>query len=345
MAPPPPNIRWSCWRLEAIVNNALISAGEYADSRDRAASLRARASPRILLLMLFIALVGAAITLRMPHFLSANSLLNLTRQSSVLAIVAFGATFVIVAGEIDLSVGAVVGLVAVLLASASVHGYSAPVMVLSGLAAGLVVGVVNGLLILKWRVPSFLATLGTLSIAKGLAMTISLDAVPIVNIGFVKFFRLSYGGLAMPVAIALILFVVALVLLNYSRFGIRTRAVGSNESAARLAGLNTVRHKYMVLILGSMFAAIGGIVLAGRTNLGLASSGTGLELDVIAAVILGGAHLGGGTGSIVGTILGATLLTMIFVGIATLGLPAPYQDIAKGALIGLAILIMRLQRH
>jgi ribose/xylose/arabinose/galactoside ABC-type transport system permease subunit len=216
---------------------------------------------------------------------------------------------------------------------------------LAGLAAGLAVGLVNGLLVLKWRVPSFLATLGTLSIAKGLAMSISLDAVPIVNMGFAKFFRLSYRGIAMPVLIALLMFGAALLLFKHTRFGIRTRAVGSNESAARLAGLNTVRHKYLVLILGSMFAAAGGIVLAGRTDLGLASSGTGLELDVITAVILGGAHLGGGTGSIAGSLLGAILLTMIFVGIAAIGLPAPDQDIAKGALIGMAILIMRLQRH
>jgi len=295
---------------------------------------------RLITLMLLIVAVAIVGAIWIPNFLSANSLINIARQTSVTAIVALGATFVIIAGEIDLSVGAVVALVAVLTAWMS-RGYPLPVMLLVALAGGLAVGAVNGLLALKLRVPSFLATLGTLSIAKGLAMTISLEPVPVRNLEFIKFFRLSPAGIPMPVIIALILFVLAVLLLNHSRFGIRTRAVGSNENGARLAGLNTTRHKYAVLILGSAFAAIGGVVLAGRTNYGIAYSASGLELEVIAAAILGGARLGGGVGSVVGTLLAAILLTMIFVGIATAGLQGSYQDIAKGTAIGIAIFLMR----
>lgn len=298
-------------------------------------------SSRIFTLVCLIVVVGAVFGYLAPHFLSTTSLINIGRQATVMTIVALGVTFVIIAGEIDLSVGAVVALVSVLTAWLSRYGYSVPVMLLVALATGLSVGVVNGLLSLKLRVPSFLATLGTLSIIKGIAMTMTLEPIPLRTISFIKFFMISPLGIPMPVIIALLLFVVSIVLLNYSRFGIRTRAVGSSEGAARLAGLNTTRQKYLVFVLGSVFAAVGGVVLAGRTNYGMAQAAGGLELEVIAAAILGGARLGGGVGSVTGTLLSSVLLTMIFMGIATVGLPGPYQDMAKGAAIGLAVLLMR----
>lgn len=299
------------------------------------------AKPRLVMLTLLIAAVASLFAYLMPHFLTADNLVTLARQTSVIAIVAMGATFVIIAGEIDLSVGAVVALAAVLAAWTSRHGLPVSVMLLAALAAGGMVGVVNGFLTFSLKVPSFLATLGTLSIVKGLAMTITLEPLSIRSLPFISFFRVSLVGIPMPVIIALVLSVVAVLLLNYTRFGIRTRAGGSNESNARLAGLNAKRHKYHVLILGSTFAAIGGVVLAGRTNFGMSQSAIGLELDVIAAVVLGGARLGGGVGSIVGTLLSAILLTMIFTGISTLGLPGSYQDIAKGLAIGIAVLLMK----
>jgi ribose transport system permease protein len=298
-------------------------------------------SPRIITLLLLIVVVGALFGYLAPHFLNITSLINICRQATVLAIVALGATFVIIAGEIDLSVGSVVALVSVLTAWLAGHGYPVPIMLLVALAAGLTIGAVNGVLSLKLRVPSFLATLGTLAIIKGIAMTITLEPIPVRSIAFIKFFMISPWRIPMPVIIALVLFAVSVLLLNYSRFGIRTRAVGSNENAAKLAGLNTTRQKYWVFLLGSVFAAVGGVVLAGRTNYGMAQAGGGLELEVIAAVVLGGARLGGGVGSVLGTLLSALLLTMIFMGIATVGLPGPYQDIAKGVAIGLAVLLMR----
>jgi ribose/xylose/arabinose/galactoside ABC-type transport system permease subunit len=296
---------------------------------------------RLILLTALIVAVAAVFSFLIPNFLTANSVANLLRQASVTAIVAFGATFVIVAGEIDLSVGSVVSLVAVLTAWTSRNSNPVPVMMVSAVATGLAIGAVNGFLILKLRVPSFLATLGMLSIVKGLAMTVSLQPIAVRSLDFIKFFSISLAGIPMPFFIVIVLFAVSFLLLNYSHFGVHTRAIGSNEKAARLAGLNTARHKYIVLMLGSLLAAIGGVVLAGRTNYGMAQSAGGLELDVIAAAILGGSRLGGGAGSIIGTTLGAVLLTMIFVGIANMGLPGPYQDIAKGALIGIATLLMR----
>lgn len=328
--------------MNEAVGAALSNPKQIGGVRPNSSSGRgAIVSPRIITLLCLIVVVGAVIGNLAPHFLSTSSLINIGRQATVTVIVALGATFIIIAGEIDLSVGAVVALVSVLVAWLAGHGYPVSVMLLVALFAGLAIGGVNGFLSLKLRVPSFLATLGTLSIIKGIAMTITLEPIPVRSIAFIKFFMISPGRVPMPVIIALALFILSLVLLNYSRFGIRTRAVGSNENAARLAGLNIMKQKYRVFLLGSVFAAVGGVVLAGRTNYGMAQSGGGLELEVIAAAVLGGARLGGGVGSVFGVLLASVLLTMIFMGIATVGLPGPYQDVAKGAAIGLAVLLMR----
>jgi ribose transport system permease protein len=211
---------------------------------------------------------------------------------------------------------------------------------LATLATSVLIGAFNGLVTTQLRVPSFLTTLGSLAIVRGIAWGISLQYIPVLNIGFVQFFRLSPLGVPMPIAIALVLTVLAVVLFHFSKFGVRTRAVGSNEGASLLAGLNVRRQKFIVMVLGSLMAGGGGLVFMGRTNYGMPGGAAGLELQVIASVVLGGTRLGGGTGSIVGATLGALLLTAIFFGIASLGLSAPYQDVARGAAIVLAILLM-----
>ena len=285
----------------------------------------------------------AIVTLAMlaPHFLSFTNMMSIARQTTVLALVAVGATFVIAAGEIDLSVGAVVALVSVLAATLIRYGMPLPIMLTSAVLAGALVGAINGFVAVTLRVPSFLATLGTLSIGYGAAMTISLQPLPMRSLHFVLFFRQTPFGIPMPVILTVAVVAVCIVVFSFSGFGVSTRAVGSNENAARLAGVNTVRQRYSVLVLCSTLAAIGGIVFIGRTNYGMAQAGHGLELEAIAAALLGGARLGGGTGSVVGTLLASFLLSVIFAGIATVGLAGPYQDIAKGAAIGMAVLLMR----
>jgi ribose transport system permease protein len=214
-------------------------------------------------------------------------------------------------------------------------------MLALAIGVGLCIGAVNAFLSLALRVPSFLATLGTLLVIRGLAMTLSLQPMAVRDLTFITFFRKTIFGLPMPFLLAAAAVVVLWVVLHRTRFGTLIRAVGSNPESARLAGIPVIRYKTLVLMLGSVLAALGGLVLAGRTNFGMAQSATGLELDVIAAVVLGGGRLGGGRGSIPGTVLGALLLTLIFTGIAILGLPGPYQDLVKGAMIGLAIVLMR----
>lgn len=296
---------------------------------------------RFVALVAMIVATSIVFSVLIPNYLSANSLINVLRQSSVIAIVSLGATFVIVSGEIDLSLGSVVALVAVLTAWVSRLGLSVAPMLVAAALAGMAIGTLNGLVVLKLRVPSFLATLGTMSIASGAAMTLSLQPIPVRSLSFVNFFGWSVIGIPMPVVIAIILVAGAASVTRKSRYFIRLRATGSNENAARLAGIATLRQKYSALLIGSVFAAAGGVVLAGKTNYGIAQSGAGMELDAIAAVILGGGRLGGGAGTIIGTTLGALLLTMIFAGIATVGLSGPYQDIAKGLAIALAILLTR----
>jgi ribose transport system permease protein len=293
------------------------------------------------LLIGLILITGAVFSYLAPNFMTQASLINVARQATVMWIVALGTTFVLTSGEIDLSVGSVVALVSMVGATMIREGYPLPLVMVGSLGTGLAVGAVNAFLTLQLRVPSFLATLGTLAVLRGLAWEVSLQYVPVRSIWFIKFFRMSPLGVPMPIFIALALTVVAGLLLHFSRFGVRTRAVGSSEDAAQLAGLKVNQNKFLVFMLASAMAAIGGIVYMGRTNYGMPTAATGLELQVIAAVILGGTRLGGGVGSVIGTTLGALLITVIFVGIATLGLPGPYQDVARGTAIVLAILLMR----
>lgn len=301
----------------------------------------ARRDLRGILLLGLVALVALGFALLIPNFLSPSGLLNLLRQWSVLLIVALGATFVIVAGEIDLSVGAVVALVSILVAWATRLDAGIALLLVLTLGLGLAVGALNAFVSLWLGVPSFLATLGIMLVIRGAAMTISLQPMAVRDFGLISLFRAAPLGLPMPFVVAAVLAALAWVGLHRLSFGAHCRAVGSSAEGARLAGIPVRRVKAQALILGAAFAALGGFVLAGRTNYGMAASGTGLELDVIAAVVLGGGRLGGGRGSVGGTVLGTLLLTLIFTGIAVLGLSGPWQDVVKGAIIGAAILLMR----
>ena len=233
---------------------------------------------RVAILVLLIVAVMALFSFLVPNFFSPNMIVNIARQASVLGVVALGASFVIIAGEIDLSVAAVVALVSVLIGRMAGYGFPLPAIIVVAVCTGLVVGLLNGFLSLRLLVPSFLATLGTMSIARGVALTVAYEPVPIRNRLFGEIFWLTPAGIPMPVLIALILLVLAYVLMNHTRFGLATRAVGSSENASRLAGLDTLRHKYRVFVLGSVFAALGGVLLAGRTKLwnGVVGDGVGV---------------------------------------------------------------------
>lgn len=279
-----------------------------------------------------------ALTLSDKGFLNPNNLLNIVRQTAMIAVMAVAMTFVLSAGEIDLSVGAVAGLTTVTVAMAiSVAGPLGGV--LAGLATGLAVGMFNGWLTTRIGIPSFLTTLAMMGIAKGVAMWISdTAAVPILSPGYSWIFG---GGSVGPIPVLMFWMAVVAgvghVALRRTGFGRKVLATGGGETAARYSGIDTASIKFKVLVLSSCAAALAGMLYAGRLQSGRFQLGEGDELSVIAAAVLGGTSLFGGKGTVIGTIVGALMIGMINNGLILMGLEFSQQLIAKGAIIILAV--------
>lgn len=279
-----------------------------------------------------------ALTLNDKGFLNPNNLLNIVRQTAMIAVMAVAMTFVLSAGEIDLSVGAVAGLTTVTVAMAiSVAGPLGGV--LAGVATGLAVGMFNGWLTTRIGIPSFLTTLAMMGIAKGVAMWISdTAAVPILSPGYSWIFG---GGSVGPIPVLMFWMAVVAgvghVALRRSGFGRKVLATGGGETAARYSGIDTASIKFKVLVLSSCAAALAGMLYAGRLQSGRFQLGEGDELSVIAAAVLGGTSLFGGKGTVIGTIVGALMIGMINNGLILMGLEFSQQLIAKGAIIILAV--------
>lgn len=279
-----------------------------------------------------------ALTLNDKGFLNPNNLLNIVRQTAMIAVMAVAMTFVLSAGEIDLSVGAVAGLATVTVAMAI--AVAGPVGgILAGLATGLAVGMFNGWLTTKIGIPSFLTTLAMMGIAKGVAMWISdTAAVPILSPSYSWIFG---GGSVGPIPV--LMFWMALIAgvghiaLRRSGFGRRVLATGGGETAARYSGIDTASIKFRVLVLSSCAAALAGMLYAGRLQSGRFQLGEGDELSVIAAAVLGGTSLFGGKGTVIGTIVGALMIGLINNGLILMGLEFSQQLIARGGIIILAV--------
>ncbi|MEY4696096.1 MAG: hypothetical protein RIT14_524 [Pseudomonadota bacterium] len=286
-----------------------------------------------------------ALTLNDKGFLNPNNLLNIVRQTAMIAVMAVAMTFVLSAGEIDLSVGAVAGLATVTVAMAiAVAGPLGGV--LAGLATGLAVGVFNGWLTTRIGIPSFLTTLAMMGIAKGVAMWISdTAAVPILAPSYSWVFG---GGSVGPIPV--LMFWMALiagighVALRRSGFGRRVLATGGGETAARYSGIDTASIKFRVLVLSSCAAALAGMLYAGRLQSGRFQLGEGDELSVIAAAVLGGTSLFGGKGTVIGTIVGALMIGLINNGLILMGLEFSQQLIARGGIIILAVALSQKKR-
>ena len=286
-----------------------------------------------------------AITLHDKGFTNVDNLLNIVRQTAMIAVMAVAMTFVLSAGEIDLSVGAVAGLASVVAAMAM--DYVGPVGgVAAGLGAGLLVGVVNGLLTTRIGIPSFLTTLAMMGIATGSAMWVSdTKAVPIIEDGFSWVFG---GGNIGPVPVLLVWMGVAgavgHLVLKHTTFGRRVLATGGGELAARYSGIDTRSVKFRVLLISALAAAVAGMLYAGRLQSGRFQLGQGDELSVIAACVLGGTSLFGGLGTVVGTIVGALMIGLINNGLILMGLEYSQQLIARGAIIILAVSLSQGRR-
>ncbi|MFI1000656.1 substrate-binding domain-containing protein [Streptomyces galbus] len=278
-------------------------------------------------------------------FLTTDNLLNVGVQAAVTAILAFGVTFVIVSAGIDLSVGSVAALSATVLAwSATSHGVPVVLALVLALATGIVCGLVNGFLIAYGKLPPFIATLAMLSVGRGLSLVIS-EGSPIAFPDSVSHLGDTLGGwLPVPVLVMVVMGLIAAFVLGRTYIGRSMYAIGGNEEAARLSGLRVKKQKLAIYALSGVFAAAAGIVLAARLSSAQPQAADGYELDAIAAVVIGGASLAGGTGKASGTLIGALILAVLRNGLNLLSVSAFWQQVVIGVVIALAVLLDTVRR-
>lgn len=278
-------------------------------------------------------------------FLTMDNWLNLLRQVSINALIAFGMTFVILTGGIDLSVGSVLALSSAITAGMMAQGINGFVAILVGLLAGMVMGVLNGVIITKGKVAPFIATLATMTAFRGLTLVYT-DGRPITgfasdDILFQMMGRGYFFGIPVPIILMLMVYIALYVVLKKTTFGRHTYAVGGNEEASRLSGLRVDRLKLYVYALTGTLSALAGLILTSRLNSAQPTAGTAYELDAIAAVVLGGTSLSGGRGWIFGTLVGALIIGVLNNGLNLLNVSSFYQQVIKGAVILLAVLLDR----
>jgi ribose transport system permease protein len=287
------------------------------------------------LLLVALALVFSSLSSR---FLQFNNLMIVAQQAVVLLVAALGVTFVIIAGSIDLSVGAIVAVAALTTAvTAPTLGVAA---IVPAALVGLVCGLINGLLVAKGKVPSFIVTLGAMVVYRGIVLFFTRGApISIEDETFLDVFSGRSYGLPHSAVMAVALIVVALVILNLTVFGREVRAVGGGERIAFLTGIKVDRVKIAIFALSGLMCGMAGLLQGARAMAATAQLGEGLELDVIAAVVVGGTPLTGGIGSIRGTILGALIITILSNGMNIVGLDPYFQNIVKGLVLVMSVFV------
>lgn len=292
--------------------------------------------------MLYIAFVILLVvfSLSSPWFLSVDNFLNIGRQTTLVSIIAVGMTFVIIARQIDLSVASTLALsgMAAALAMSQISN-SWIVGAVAGLGTGALVGLLNGILTTRLSIPSFLVTLGSLSMARGLAMMVT-NTKPVIITNetyFAIFGEGTFFGIPVPIAWTLAAMIVGILLLHYNVFGRRIYAVGGNPTAALYSGINTKRITTAAFVLTGTLAGLAALVLSARSHAARPDVVQGMELDVIAAVILGGCSLFGGRGYILGTLFGSLIIGTLNNGLVLLGVSSPMQLVIKGAIIVAAV--------
>ncbi|MEC3895460.1 substrate-binding domain-containing protein [Nocardiopsis alba] len=293
-----------------------------------------------------LAVLVVVMSLLSGDFLTAQNLLNVGVQAAVIAVLAFGVTFVIISGGIDLSVGSVAALSATALAFlAAIDGVPIWLAVVLAAATGTACGLVNGALIAYGKLPPFIATLAMLSIGRGLSLVIS-EGSPIALPDPVARLGDSLGGwFPVPVLIMLLMGLVTAVILRRTFTGRAMYAIGGNEEAARLSGIRVERQKLGIYALSGLFAAVAGVILAARLASAQPQAAQGYELDAIAAVVIGGASLAGGVGTALGTLIGALILAVLRNGLNLLSVSAFWQQVVIGVVIALAVLFDTLRRR
>jgi ribose transport system permease protein len=280
------------------------------------------------------------LTFMSDRFLTINNLTNILRQSTINGIIAVGMTLVILTRGIDLSVGSILALSAVITADAIQKGTPFYFAILLGLLIGALLGLISGWLVTKMRVPPFIATLGVMTFGRGLALTYT-QGKPITGLsdGF-RFLGVGYlGSIPMPVVIAFVVFVIGYIALTRMKFGEYIYAIGNNETAARLSGIPIEKYIASAYVITGVLAALAGQILIARLNSAQPIAGVGFEFDAIAAVVVGGTSFEGGEGSLTGTLLGVLIIAVINNGLNLLDVPSFYQSVVKGVVIAMALLI------
>jgi ribose/xylose/arabinose/galactoside ABC-type transport system permease subunit len=294
--------------------------------------------------LLVLAALGAIMAALSPYFLSVSNFLNILLATSVIGVLAIGATFVISSAGIDLSLGSVLALAGVSGCVLMVnYPLPWPLGLLACLAAGTAAGFVNGFLITRGKIPPFIVTLGMLGVARGLALVITNGLPvyglpdPIVYLGQGRPF-----GVPAPVIVLLLSSLIAHIVLAHTRFGLYAQVIGDNEAAARAMGIRVDRHKVWLYMLSGGLAGLAGLLFAARVNAGDPTAGLNYELTAITATIIGGTNLFGGRGSVIGTLIGALIMGVLQNGLNLLAVPSFYQQMAIGAVLVLAVWLDRI---
>ena len=298
-----------------------------------------------LVLLILVCIIATA---RYEVFLTPENLLNVLRQNSMLGIIALGMTFVILTGGIDLSVGSLLAVAGVIAAFLAPQGLAVALM--AAVAATTVLGLVNGVIIAKARIQPFIVTLGMMIAARGLALAVTDEKNVRIPADATDFSWLGQGEilgfLPVPILVMIIAYAVGWLVLNYTRFGRHVFAVGDNDEAARLMGLNINRVTILVYTISGLLAGLAGIILASRLNTGSPVEGVGRELDAIASVVVGGTLLTGGKGNLISTLYGVLLLGVIFNIFNLEGQISPWWQLVLrgGILLAVVVLQNRLTR-
>ncbi len=326
-------------RHTTLSTRAALFASEQRPSRLLAGARALLARHALLFVFLGIALI---LSLFSPVFFTVRNLLNILLQSSINGVIAIGMTFVIIAGGIDLSVGAIVAMAAVVASSLGHPGESAALALLVGIGVGLACGFVNGVVVGLWDVASFIVTLAMMTILRGLALVYT-NGRPIIDLSD-AFARIGGGSVLhvpTPVIVLVAVMLAGIGLLRTTRFGRYVYAVGGNETAARVSGIATRLVIAATFLVSGMLSGLSGVVLASRVRTGSPVAGLGYELDAIAAVVIGGTSLSGGVGSVFGTFLGALIIGVMNNGLDLANVSSYYQQIVKGLVIFFVVLLDR----
>ncbi len=293
-----------------------------------------------------LALLVLALSILSPYFLSVSNFLNILLATSVIGVLAYGATFVIAAAGIDLSLGSVLGLSGVVGALAmNALDLPWPLGIIACLATGAACGAINGVLNARAGIPAFIVTLGMLGVARGLGLVLT-NGLPVYGLdpAVVYLGQGRPAGIPTPVIVFLLAGAVSHFILGYTRFGRYALVIGDNEGAARAMGVRVERQRILLYVLSGTMAGLAGLLFMARTNAGDPTAGISYELTAITAAILGGTNLFGGRATIVGTLIGALIMGVLQNGLNLLAVSSFYQQMAIGAVLVLAVWLDRINR-